>query len=65
MEIGAYIDFHTSNTNTNDYNVRLQGTASGLVTSVNDVSARVLRNISTGTAAPSGGSNGDIYIKYS
>lgn len=63
MEIGPYIDFHSSVTSTNDYDARLSYAGSWSITS--PASFRSAIQITSGTSSPSSsGSAGAIYIKY-
>ena len=74
MEISRYLDFHHSNSDGQDYAARVStdGTtndklligSSTILTSGN-YGTWVQKAITSGTGAPSGGSSGDIYIKYS
>lgn len=67
FECSQYIDFHQIGTNV-DYSVRLTGT-SGLLTSSGGMTVSNsngnLKRTTISTANPSGGSNGDVWIKYS
>ena len=64
MEVGKYLDFHNADTDTTDYANRLTANENRIVIAAADTASTTLRNISYGTAAPSGGSNGDVYIQY-
>lgn len=50
-----------------DRTLKLSGDGDGTVLSTNDIgnsSSTKIRKITTSTSAPSGGSDGDIWIKY-
>lgn len=43
----------------------LSGASSNIQTQINNINSTKQKTISSGTSAPSGGSDGDIYLQYS
>lgn len=64
LEVGKYIDFHDSDDDTGDYSNRLTSNTTYIQIGDNSSAGKTLRNISYGTADPSGGKSGDVYIQY-